>query len=58
VHPVKKRVSRNYRRARVAFAAIVFGTFMLAVSGCQTVQGFGKDITAAGEAGEQLLQGG
>lgn len=53
-----KRRMRNVRRARIAFAVIVLGAWALALAGCYTVQGVGKDITAAGEAGEEFLQRG
>jgi len=42
----------------VVFAVIVLSAWVLAAAGCYTVQGFGRDVTAAGEAGEQFLQGG
>lgn len=42
----------------MVFAVIVLGAWVLALAGCYTVQGLGKDITSAGEAGEQFLQGG
>lgn len=55
---VKRRMTRKLRRARIAFAVIVLGAWAMAAAGCYTVQGVGRDITAAGEAGEEFLQRG
>lgn len=55
---MKRRIKRNVSRARIVFAVAVLSAWMLAAVGCQTVQGFGRDVTSVGEAGEQFLQGG
>ena len=55
---MKKRITRKLSRARIVFAVVVLGAWMMAAAGCYTVQGLGKDITSAGEAGEDILAGG
>jgi predicted small secreted protein len=45
-----------------SFAALLLATLLLALigaslSGCNAVQGAGKDITAMGQAGQDLISG-
>ncbi|MCK4292629.1 MAG: Entericidin EcnA/B family protein [Planctomycetes bacterium] len=38
------------------FLVAALTVLMFAFFGCQTVKGLGRDITSAGEAGEELLE--
>ncbi len=43
--------------AKKILLALALIVLLLSVVGCNTVQGLGEDITAIGEAGEELLTG-
>ena len=49
---------KRLRRSRALLAVIMFGLACLAVSGCNTVKGFGEDITAIGQGGQDFIDGG
>ena len=41
---------------RKAFLVIALTLVLFSLMGCQTVQGIGRDITTAGEAGERAIE--
>jgi predicted small secreted protein len=41
---------------RRVFLVIALTFVIFSLMGCQTVQGLGRDITTAGEAGEELIE--
>jgi predicted small secreted protein len=43
--------------ARIAIMAGVAAMAAMALSGCATVKGAGRDITSAGQAGENAIHG-
>jgi len=43
-------------RGRLTALVIALALVIFSLTGCQTVQGLGRDITAAGEAGERALE--
>ena len=44
--------------ARMLLGAIIVGLSALAVAGCNTVKGIGQDITAIGQGGQDIIDGG
>ena len=45
------------KAARLALASGALAVAALALGGCATVKGMGRDITSAGQAGEDAIKG-
>jgi predicted small secreted protein len=54
VEQMLRRMFSAGGRLTALVIALMLAIFSLA--GCQTVQGLGRDITTAGEAGEELIE--
>jgi predicted small secreted protein len=49
---------RMTTRGRWLLAVVLLGLTAVALAGCNTVKGIGQDITAIGQGGQEIIDGG